>query len=213
MDYDSVSTFVSEDVYNAFAPSAVDTLAQYLCFNPLATSQSVDGIVGENGMSVTLPLWASSVTRVEYDGSELSFTFVPNVGDFQINETPVSYAATLMIQDDCLTPGAIVTVTGEFGFATMPSSLLPVLGYIMKAFYDYSTGANRVTSKSIEDVSVSMNSEENPLTQLATVYAGTLKKWSLCAAYRTPNGTIATDPALPDKPWWVTDDDLNIIGG
>lgn len=211
MAYEDVATLVTEQQYTQFASIAADALSQYLCYDLQATSEVVDGIVAANGMTVYLPLWASEINSVEYEGDIIGFTFVPSTGDYVTDETPLNYGNVLTLED-CLMPGTVVTVKGSFGFKTLPQSVATMLAYLITAFAGIQSGDNRISSKSIEDVSVSYR-DTDAMTQFPTLYATTLSKWSLCEAYRSPNGMIGTDSRLQDKPWWVTDDDLGIIGG
>lgn len=202
---------VDADVFDKYVNSALDLVSQVLCFNPAYHTDSCDGVVEANGMSVSLPFWASAITKVEYEGSELDFTFAPYRAEL-VDGQLVSYNHELTISGDVLTPGTLVQVSGDIGFKQPPSQILRMLESAIKTLSEYGSGDYRVTSKSIEDVSVSMSDLESPVDFLKRVYAGSIYGWSLCSAYRNPHGSIATDAQLPDKPWWVTDDDAGVVG-
>lgn len=204
---DTIPTKVGPDVYDTWKDAALADLANMLCMNPL--DQSTDTItcpVSDDGRHVHLPSWYSEVTDVQSTyGNSLDHTIDYTQSDGWTPET--KYAKTLTLTTPYL-PGMPVTITGTHGFNRLPKPLSGILTAIIQADQTTVDQTDRITSKSIEDVSVSYaTSTQTTLGHALTPYLALLNQWSLCPA--TTTGGILSMPAPHhDLPWWMNEQDL-----
>lgn len=168
------------------------------------------GIVGADGLTVHLPYWSSEITSVTtLDNKTLTYTFTPNVGDVTADDiTSIRYAKTLTLDAEHDT-GTVLKVSGTYGFDNIPDSIKQPLVVIMLAYQNRSSGDDYVTSKSIEDVNVSISdhSKESPLALPLSVYQAQIDKWSLCPTIYG-SGLLAYPRKRMELPYWITDADL-----
>lgn len=208
MEYNDVAAWVSEQDYEKYSAQALELVEKALCYDPTMTSQSVTGIVEADGMTVSLGLWASEITEVEYCCAPLDYEFTPTVAS-----DSKTYGHVFRITNEVLTPGEALIVKGSFGFDPIPTSVYALIGLAINATAGHASGEANVSSKSIEDVSVSYASPNQSIDGLLnSTYPGTLAKWSLCGAYRNPLGRLAMPRPHHDYPWWVTDADMGVVG-
>ena len=212
MDIDtSVINQVGEAVYSRWKDAALADLANILCQKAL--SQLTDdyvGIVVGDGRQVTLPEWYSEVSNVQTtDGVKLDFHVNYDMGDGWTPET--NYANCLTITEQ-LNVGTVVTVTGTHGFAKLPAPLSSVLAAIIEADQNVLDQTDRITSKSIEDVSVSYaTSNETAMERALTPYQSLINQWSLCRNGTQTGGILSMPRKHHNLPWWLNAQDY--IGG
>ena len=204
---DTIRTQVGETAYTTWKDAALADLANMLCMPDLSQSTTdLTGIVSDDGKHVTLPAWYSEVTDVKstYDHS-LEYTIEYTKSDGCTPET--KYANTLTLNTPYL-PGMTVTITGTHGFNRLPKPLSGVLTAIIQADQTTIDQTDRITSKSIEDVSVTYaTSTQTTLEHALTPYLALLNQWSLCHA--TNSGGILSMPTPHhDLPWWMNEQDL-----
>ena len=204
---DTIPTKVSPDVYETWKDAALADLAAILCINNLSQSTTdTTGIVSDDGRHIHLPAWYSEVTDVRSTyGNSLDYTIDYTQSDGWDPET--KYAKTLTLTTPYL-PGMPVTVTGTHGFNRLPKPLTGILAAIIQADQTTVDQSDRVTSKSIEDVSVTYaTSTQTTLEHALTPYKALLNQWSLCHAAN--NGGILSMPTPHhDLPWWMNEQDL-----
>lgn len=204
---DTIITQVGETVYAAWKDAALADLANMLCMNPL--DQATDTItcpVSDDGHHVHLPAWYSEVTDVRSTyGRNLDHTIDYTQPDGWTPET--KYAKTLTLTTPYL-PGMPVTITGTHGFNRLPKPLTGILAAIIQADQTTVDQTDRITSKKIEDVSVTYaTSTQTTLEHALTPYLALLNQWSLCHA--TNNGGLLSMPTPHhDLPWWMNEQDL-----
>lgn len=204
---DTVTTQVGETAYATWKDAALADLANMLCMNPL--DQSTDTIaclVSDDGRHVHLPAWYSVVTDVRSTyGHNLDHTINYTQSDGWTPET--KYAKTLTLTTPYL-PGMPVTITGTHGFARLPKPLAGILTAIIQADQTTIDQTDRITSKKIEDVSVTYaTSTQTTLEHALTPYLALLNQWTTCHVIN--NGGLLSMPAPHhDLPWWMNEQDL-----
>lgn len=212
MDIDaSVINQVGDATYARWKDAALADLANILCQKAL--SQLTDdyvGIVVGDGHHVALLAWYSEVANVQTtDGVKLDYQVNYDMGDGWKPET--KYANCITITER-LTAGTAVTVTGTHGFAKLPAPLSSVLAAIIEADQNVLDQTDRITSKSIEDVSVSYaTSNETAMERALTPYRSLISQWSLCHNGTQTGGILSMPRKHHNLPWWLNAQDY--VGG
>ena len=191
-------------------PTILPALQKLLCGAMVSQATGVTpAIVGEDGQTIALTAWYSSIARVTVNDDPVAFTFNPTTGDMDYTTGQIEqmYGNTLTIETK-LEPGTVVTVEGTYGFETLPTSLQSVLSGMASAMQRHADETDIITSKSIEDVSVSYqrNTATDTLTQAIQPYLTVINMWSLCDK-PLGVGDIATPNTLPVLPYWIGDGD------
>lgn len=192
-------------------PTILPALQKLLCGAMVAQSTGEQAaIVGEDGHTVDLGAWYKAVTFVRINGTTVfAFTFTPTVGDmdYETGQVEQMYGNTLTL-DNKVEPGTVVTVAGTCGFDTLPDSLQAVLSGMVSAMQRHADESDIITSKSIEDVSVSYqrNTATDTLTQAIQPYLTVINMWSLCEKPLGVGG-LAMPNTLPVVPYWIGDGD------
>lgn len=204
---DSIITQVGETAYETWKDAALADLANMLCMNPL--TQSTDTItcpVSDDGHHVHLPAWYSEITDVRSTyGHNLDHTIDYTQPDGWTPET--KYAKTLTLTTPYL-PGMPVTITGTHGFNRLPKPLSGVLTAIIQTNQSITDQTDLITSKKIEDVSVTYaTSTQTTLEHALTPYQSLINQWSLCHA-TTTGGLLSMPTPHHDLPWWMNEQDL-----
>ncbi|UVM80017.1 MAG: protein of unknown function DUF3199 [Namikivirus ohi] len=204
---DTIPTKIGTDIYETWKDAALADLANMLCMSPLDQStDTLTCLVSNDGKHVSLPSWYSEVTDVQSTyGHSLEYTIDYTKSDGWTPETKYVNALTLTTP---YLPGMPVTITGTHGFNRLPKPLSGILTAIIKADQTTVDQTDRVTSKKIEDVSVTYaTSTQTTLEHALTPYLALLNQWSLCHA--TNNGGLLSMPTPHhDLPWWMNEQDL-----
>lgn len=199
---DTVITQVGETAYTTWKDAALADLANMLCISLDRSTEDMTGIVSDDGKHVLLPAWYSEVTSVEstYDTS-LEYTIEYAKSDGLTPET--KYANSLMLATPYL-PGMAVTITGIHGFNRLPAPLTSILTAIIQADQAMTDRTDSITSKKIEDVSVTYaTSTQTTLEHAITPYKALLDTWKLCPTNPDTGGTISMPTPHHDLPWWI----------
>lgn len=158
------------------------------------------------------PYWhgIQEVSNVQTtDGVKLAFQANYDMGDGVEAET--KYANYLTITER-LTAGTAITVTGTHGFAKLPAPLSSVLAAIIEADQNMLDQTDRITSKSIEDVSVNYaTSNETAMERALTPYQSLISQWSLCRNGTQTGGILSMPRKHHNLPWWLNAQDY--VGG
>lgn len=191
-------------------PTILPALQKLLCGAMVAQSTNEKpATVGEDGHTVDLGAWYKAVAFVNINSKIVSYTFTPTTGDMDYTTGQVEqmYGNMLTLETKAQ-PGTVVTVTGTYGFDTLPASLQAVLSGMVSAMQRHADETDIITSKSIEDVSVSYqrNTSTDTLTQAIQPYLSVINMWSLCGKPLGVGG-IATPNTLPVVPYWIGDGD------
>ena len=191
---DTIITQVGETVYTAWKDAALADLANMLCMSTLdETTDTLTCLVSDDGKHVTPPSWDSEDT-IDYAKSD---GYTPET----------KYANTLTLTTTYL-PGMPVTITGTHGFNRLPKPLSGILTAIIQADQSMADQTDRITSKSIEDVSVSYaTTTQTTLEHALTPYLALINQWSLCHATNS-GGLLSMPTPHHDLPWWMNEQDL-----
>ena len=203
---DTIITQVGETAYASWKDAALADLANILCMSLDQSTEDMTGIVSDDGKHVILPAWYSEVTSVKstYDTS-LEYTIEYTRSDGWTPET--KYANTLPLPTPYL-PGMAVTITGTHGFSQLPAPLTHILMAIIQADQSTTDRTDSITSKKIEDVSVSYaTSTQNTLEHAQTPYKTLINTWKLCPANPDTGGNLSMPTPHHDLPWWVNTQD------
>lgn len=191
-------------------PTVLPVVSNILCGAMVAEKTGEGaGIVQADGLTVELGAWYSTVQSVKHGGEEVAYTFAPDTGDIDyvtgLVKTPYGHTLTL---GEKLDHGTVLTIQGVYGFKTIPESLQALLASMIRGLEDSSTGADRITSKSIEDVSVSYQRDTTTPVLRKTVdsFASVIGMWALCDK-PLGVGRLAMPRPLPSVPYWVGDGD------
>ena len=204
---DTIITQVGETAYDTWKDAALADLANVLCMPDLSQlTTDMTGIVSDDGKHVTLPSWYSEVTGVQSTyGHSLEYTIDYTKPDGCTPET--KYTNTLTLNTPYL-PGMTITITGTHGFTRLPRPLASILAAIIQADQTMADQTDRITSKSIEDVSVTYaTSTQTTLEHALTPYRALLDQWSLCHTANT-GGILSMPTPHHDMPWWMNEQDL-----
>jgi hypothetical protein len=208
---DTIRTQVGDTAYTTWKDAALADLATMLCMGDLSQSTTdMTGIIGDDGRHILLPAWYSNVTSVKstYDTS-LEYTIEYTKPDGLTPET--KYANTLTLATPYL-PGMAVTITGIHGFNRLPKPLTGILTAIIQADQSMTDRTDTITSKKIEDVSVSYaTSTQTTLERALTPYKTLLDTWKLCPTNPDTGGLLSMPTPHHDQPWWMDEQDLGAV--
>lgn len=204
---DTIHDQVGDTAYATWKDAALADLADMLYMHPLdETTDTMTGIIDADGRHVLLPSWYSTVSSVQSTyGRNLDYTIDHTQSDGWTPET--KYTKTLTLDTSYL-PGMPVTVTGTHGFTRLPKPLQGILTAIIQADQSTVDQTDRITSKKIEDVSVSYATDtQTTLERTLTPYLALINQWSLCHA-TTTGGTLSMPTPHHELPWWMNEQDL-----
>lgn len=212
MDIDaSVIDQVGKTIYARWKDAALADLANIICQKDLfSITDDYVGIVVGDGRHIALLAWYSDVTNVQAtDGVKLDFRVNYDMSDGWTPET--KYANCLTIAQR-LNVGTVITVTGTHGFAKLPAPLSSVLAAVIEVDQSVLEQTDRITSKSIEDVSVSYGTiNQTALERAITPYRSLISQWSLCRNGGDSGGILSMPRKHCNLPWWLNPQDY--VGG
>lgn len=212
MDVDaSVIDQVGEATYSRWKDAALADLANIICQKALfQITDNYVGIIVGDGQHVALLEWYSEVTNVQTtDGVNLDFHVNYDMGDGWTPETKYTNCITIT---ERLNVGTVVTVTGTHGFAKLPAPLSSVLAAVIEADQNILDQTDRITSKSIEDVSVGYATiTETAMERALTPYQSLISQWSLCQNGGQTGGILSMPRKHHNLPWWLNAQDY--MGG
>lgn len=208
---DTIRNQVGETVYDTWKDAALADLAVMLCMSQLSQSAAdMTGYVSDDGKHVILPSWYSEVTGVKSTyGNSLEYTIEYTKSDGWTPETRYTNVLTLATT---YLPGMPVTITGTHGFATLPKPLSNILAAIIRADQSMDDRTDSITSKRIEDVSVTYaTNSQTTLEQALTPYKALLDTWKLCPTSTDTGGDLSMPTPHHGLPWWINTQDY--LGG
>lgn len=212
MDIDaSVINQVGDATYARWKDAALADLANILCQKTLfQITDDYVGIVVGDGSHVALLAWYSAVTNVQTtDGVILDYRVNYDTGDGWKPETMYTNCLTIAQR---LSVGTAVSVTGTHGFAKLPAPLSSVLAAVIEADQSVLEQTDRVTAKSIDDVSVSYDTiNQTTLERALTPYRSLISQWSLCRNGGDSGGILSMPRKHCNLPWWLNPQDY--VGG
>lgn len=203
---DSIRDRVGETAYTTWKDAALADLSNMLCMSLGQSTETMTGIVSDDGKHVTLPAWYSEVASVKSTyGHNLEYTIEYPRSDGWSPET--KYANTLTLTTPYL-PSMPLTITGIHGFAKLPKPLAGILTAIIQADQSMSDRTDDITSKKIEDVSVTYATRtQTTLEHALTPYKALLATWKLCPTSPDTGGLLSMPTPHHDLPWWANEQD------
>lgn len=204
---DTIITQVGETAYKAWKDAALANLSNLICMSQFEQSiTDMTGTVSQDGKHVILPSWYSEIWSVK-----------------TTDDTPVDYEASYD-KDDGLSPatkytniipltstypaGTNVTISGRHGFKKLPAPLTNILAAIIQADQSIVDRSDSITSKKIEDVSVSYaTGTQTTLEHALTPYKALIDSWSLCPINPDTGGILDMPTPHHDLPWWINTQD------
>lgn len=204
---DSIITQVGETAYATWKDAALADLVNMLCVSTLEQSTTnMTGIVGDDGIHINLPSWYSemwSVTPME--GPLIAYNVVYDKDD---GLTPSTKYATVVTLDKACPAGTKFLINGRHGFEKLPAPLTNILAAIIQADQSTADRTDRITSKKIEDVSVSYaTSTQTTLEHAITPYKALINSWSVCPIRPETGGILSMPTPHHDIPWWINTQD------
>lgn len=203
---DNVRSQVSDTIYDTWKDAALADLSHMLCMSLDQSTEDMTGHVNDDGKHVTLPSWYTEVTGVKttHDTS-LEYTIEYTRSD---GWTPETKYANMLTLNTPYPPGMAVTITGTHGYAKLPKPLSGVLTAIIQADQSTVDKTDNITSKKIEDVSVTYaTSTQTTLEHALTPYKSLLDTWRLCPANPDTGGILSMPTPHHDLPWWINTQD------
>jgi hypothetical protein len=205
---DSIITQVGETAYATWKDAALADLANMLCmstFEQLTTNMT--GVVSDDGIHIYLPSWYSEIRSVTpMDGPLIGYNVIYDKDD---GLTPATqYSNTITLNQTCPV-GTKFLINGRHGFAKLPAPLANILAAIIQADQSIADQTDRITSKKIEDVSVTYaTSTQATLEHALTPYKALIDSWSICRIRPNAGGILSMPTPHYDLPWWMNEQDL-----
>lgn len=205
---DSIITQVGETAYTTWKNAALADLANMLCvdtFEQLTTNMT--GIVSDDGIHIHLPSWYSEIWSVTpIDGPNINFNVIYDKDD---GLTPATtYSNTVTLAETC-PAGKKFLINGRHGFAKLPRPLTNILAAIIQTDQSIADRSNLITSKKIEDVSVTYaTSTQTPLEHALAPYKALIDSWSVCPIKPNTGGILSMPTPHYNQPWWMNEQDL-----
>lgn len=204
---DTVRDKVGETAYDTWKDAALATLSDMLCMSDFEqTISDMTGIVSQDGKHVHLPSWYSEIWSAKTtNDTPVSYKVTYDKTDGLSPST--SYAKTLNLTRE-YPAGTEIIINGRHGFNKLPAPLAVILTAIIQADQSMADRTDSITSKKIEDVSVSYaTSTQNTLERALTPYKSLISSWSLCLIQSDTGGILDMPTPHHDLPWWSNPQD------
>lgn len=204
---DSVRDKVGDAAYDTWKDAALATLSDLICmsdFEQFITDMT--GIVSEDGKHVYLPSWYSEIWSAETtDNTPVDYKVTYDKSDGLTPAT--SYTKTITLTRE-YPAGTEIIINGRHGFEKLPAALANVLTAIIQADQSIADRTDSITSKKIEDVSVSYaTSTQSTLEHAITPYKALIDSWSLCLIQSDTGGLLDMPTPHHELPWWFNTQD------
>lgn len=204
---DTVRDRVGETVYDTWKDAALATLSDLICMSDFDQAISaLTGIVSQDGIHVHLPTWYSEICSAQTtDGTPVSYKVTYDKNDGLSPST--LYTKTLTLTRE-YPAGTEIIVNGRHGFEKLPAPLASILTAIIQADQSMADRSDTITSKKIEDVSVSYaTSMQTTLERALTPYKALLDSWNLCLIHYGTGGILDMPAPHRELPWWFNTQD------
>lgn len=204
---DTVRDKVGETAYDTWKDAALATLSNLICMSQLDQSTTnMTGIVGDDGIHISLPSWYSDIWSVTpMNGPLIGYNVIYDKNDGLTPST--RYSNTVTLNETC-PAGTEFLITGRHGFAKLPAPLASILAAIIQADQSMADRSDSITSKKIEDVSVTYaTSMQTTLEHALTPYKTLLDSWSICPIRSNTGGILDMPTPHHDLPWWFNTQD------
>jgi hypothetical protein len=204
---DSVRDKVGETAYDTWKDAALATLSDLICMSDFEQSiTDMTSIVSQDGKHVYLPSWYSEIGSVKTtDNTPVDYKVTYNKSDGL--SPSASFTKTIYLTSE-YPAGTEVIINGRHGFKKLPAPLSNILAAIIQADQSIADRSDSITSKKIEDVSVSYTtSTQTTLEHAITPYKALIDSWSLCLIRPDMGGLLDMPTPHHDLPWWVNTQD------
>lgn len=204
---DSIKTQIGTDIYNRWKDAALADLSNMLCLETLDVDLTGKTcVVGDNGKTLYLPSWYSEIWSIKtMDGTPLDYKVTYDKDDGLNPSTKYTNIVTLT---SAYPAGTKAIISGRHGFERLPKPLTDILAAIIQADQSMADQTDRITSKSIEDVSVTYaTTTQTTLERALTPYLALINQWSFCHTANT-GGLLSMPTPHHDLPWWMNEQDL-----
>lgn len=105
--------------------------------------------------------------------------------------TPATQYSKTVILDETCPAGKKFLINGRHGFAKLPAPLTNILAAIIQADQSIADRSDSITSKRIEDVSVTYATSTQPTIERALApYKTLIDSWTLCAIRPNTGGIL-----------------------
>lgn len=208
---DTVRDRVGDTAYDTLKDAALATLSDLICMSDFEqTITDMTGIVSQDGKYVHLPSWYSEIWSVKTkDNTTVDYKVTYDKSDGLSPST--SYAKVLKLTSE-YPAGTELIINGRHGFKKLPAPLATILTAIIQADQSMIDRSDSITSKKIEDVSVSYaTSTQTTLERAITPYKALLSSWNLCLIQSDTGGILDMPTPHHDLPWWFNPQDY--LGG
>lgn len=208
---DTIRDRVGETAYTTWKDAALADLSNMICMDSFEQAISdMTGIVGQDGKHVHLPSWYSEIWSVKAsDNTPVSYKVTYDKND---GLTPATQYTNILTLTSTYPAGMEVTVNGRHGFKKLPAPLANILAAIIQADQSAADRSDSITSKKIEDVSVSYaTSTQTTLEHALTPYKTLIASWNLCPTNLDTGGPLDMPTPHHELPWWINTQDY--LGG
>lgn len=205
---DTIRTQVGDTAYDTWKDAALADLSNMLCMSTLEQlTTNMTGIVSDDGIHIYLPSWYSEIWSVEpMNGPVIGYHIIYDKDDGLTPATQYSNTVTL---DKTCPAGTKFLINGKHGFAKLPAPLTNILAAIIQADQSIADQTDRITSKKIEDVSVTYaTSPQTTLEHALTPCKALIDSWSICSIRPNTGGILSMPTPHHDLPWWMNEQDL-----
>lgn len=208
---DSIRDKVGETAYDTWKDAALATLSNLICMSDFEqTIYDMTGIVSQDGKHVNLPSWYSEIWSAKTtDNTPVSYKVTYDKSDGLSPSTLYTKVLTLTSEYPA---GSEIIISGRHGFKKLPAPLATILAAIIQADQSMADRSDSITSKKIEDVSVSYaTSTQTTLERAITPYKALIDSWDLCLIQHDTGGILDMPTPHHDLPWWFNPQDY--LGG
>lgn len=204
---DTIRAKVGETAYDTWKDAALASLSDLICMNDFEQSiTDMTGIVSQDGEHVHLPSWYSEIRSAKTtDDTPVSYKVTYDKSDGLTPST--SYTKTLTLTSK-YPAGTEIIITGRHGFKKLPAPLANILAAIIQADQSMTDRSDSITSKKIEDVSVSYaTSTQTTIERAITPYKALIDSWNLCPIQSDTGGILDMPTPHHELPWWINTQD------
>lgn len=204
---DSIRDRVGDTAYDTWKDAALATLSDLICMSDFEQYiTDMTAIVSQDGKHVHLPSWYAEIWSAKTtDNTPVDYKVTYDKSDGLTPST--SYTKTMVLTSE-YPAGTEIIIAGRHGFKKLPAPLANILAAIIQADQSMADRSDSITSKKIEDVSVSYaTSTQTTLERATTPYKTLISSWSLCPIQSDTGGILDMPTPHHELPWWFNPQD------
>lgn len=204
---DTIRDRVGDTAYTTWKDAALATLSDLMCMSDFEQAQTdMTGTVSQDGKHVHLPSWYSEVWSAKTtDNTLINYKVTYDKSD---GLSPSTSYTNILTLTHAYPAGTKIIINGRHGFKKLPAPLASILAAIIQADQSMADWSDSITSKKIEDVSVSYaTSTQTALERAITPYKALISSWSLCLIQPDTGGLLDMPTPHHDLPWWFNPQD------